>query len=187
MKYYNLVLKTLIFIGAIAAFNSCANDSDFAYDAEAITSSTLEKALIASSLNASKLEEVENLNEAKMIVDTLSLEFGDSEFAVSQLKRVNLSFNFLNSFNQDFKVDFEFLDITDNVKYEVHFPISPGTFDEPTQVQTGVFIEEPEIESFKKASKLVYKITLPDGDRSFTSSSEGTIELQSKAIYFFDN
>lgn len=175
-----------IIIGLFLAFTSCDKDNDLILDNTSQPTSKITSDLIVSSLKASAFIEESTQQERLIYIDTTSLDLVNSDLLMEELIKSKLSFQFKNSLNRDFRVDFEFLNNRDELKFELQIPISAATIEKPTVVETSVIIESSELTSFKKATKLVYKITLLPSDESLSRESEGSLDLQSNASYFFD-
>ncbi|MEO6347836.1 MAG: hypothetical protein ABIO60_07990, partial [Aquaticitalea sp.] len=103
-----------------------------------------------------------------------------------EMKKTSLSFKFINSFDADFKVDFEFLNDANELKYLVHVPVTSGSIEKPMSVETIVTIKEPEIKIFKETTKLVYKISPIVSLNPFSPDTNGSISLQSNASFLFE-
>jgi hypothetical protein len=93
---------------------------------------------------------------------------------------------FLNSLDRDFIVNFEFLDAENGLKYNLEMTVPSGTVIKPIKVETIAFIEKPELQIFKNATQLVYKIKLLSSDKNIKSGSNGVLELQSDVTDFYD-
>ena len=61
-----------------------------------------------------------------------------------------------------------------------------GVVTNPILSETTVLIDEPEITTFKEATKLVYKISLPPSASPIGPNSQGQLDLQSKATLYFE-
>lgn len=183
---YQLSLKIIICLGITLCLNSCVKDMDFPLEENSETLSIIESDLLISNLSALDFKTETTLNNRIIFSDTLSINLSKPEFLLIQLTKANLTFNFINTLDMDFKVDFEFLNAVGEVEYSVHVPIAAGTSHSPIKVETMVFIEEPEIEIFKDATKVVYKITLPPSEKPVALEAKGNVILYSKSILFFE-
>jgi hypothetical protein len=181
-------LKSILFfciqLGLFMTFSACVKDSDMGTENTFESSSVLTSNLISSKLGASAfLEEFTN-QERAIRIDTTYLEWTSSAFLMDQWSQTNLTFKIKNSIEREFKMDVEFMNDLDEVKFSFQIPVSPGTKQKPITVETNVVIETPELVTFKEATKLVYKIALLPNDLQLMPESEGTLELQSDAAYF---
>lgn len=159
---------------------------DFVLEEDAVTLPMIESDLMITLLSASDFKTPTITQNRVVFSDTLPLNLATPDFLLHQLNKTNLTFQLINTLDTHFKIDFEFLNQVDEVKYTVQVPISAGAADAPIKVETMVFIEEPEIEIFKVATKLVYKITLPQSEKPIALDANGFIALQSKKMLFFD-
>ncbi len=173
-------------LGFVMAFTSCVKDNEIGQNNSSEPSSSITSDLIVSSLNASSFNDESTQQERVIYLDTTQLDLMSSDFFNEELIKSNLSFHFKNSLNKDFRVDFEFLNDRNELKFALQIPISAGSKEKPISVKTSVVIETPELSTFKEATKLVYKITLLTNDEFLLSESEGELELHSDATYFFD-
>lgn len=173
-------------LGLLLTFSSCVKDSDISQENAIEPSPILTSNLMLSSFDASAFIDESVQQERAIRIDTTNLELNSSNFFMEQLSKTNLTFHFTNSLEQDFKIDIEFLNDKDKIKYALHIPISSGSNEKPSAVETNVIIEKPELSTFMEATKLVYKITILPNDNQLLSNSKGTLELQSSATYFLD-
>lgn len=182
--------KSTIFLiavlGLFMALSSCVKDSDIGQESNMERSSLMTSNLMLSSFDAYSFVNETNQKQREMLVDTTYLEFSSSNFFMDQLSKTNLSFQFKNSLEQDFKVDIEFINDMGEIKYTLHIPIASGSKEQPSVVETNVVIAIPELTTFMEATKLVYKVTMSPSDKPSMSKSEGTLQLQSDATYFLD-
>ncbi len=176
----------VILIGLLLSFTSCVKDSEVSSSQSRLASPMLESDLIISTLDASNFIIEEQRSEVMMLTDTMNLERMEPDFMAGQLIKAQLNFKFINSLDRTFKVDFEFLDDLNVLKHSFQIPVSSGSLETPTAVEANVIIKEPELMTFKEATKLVYKITLPSSKTSLTTDTQGKISLLSKATHFFE-
>ncbi len=173
-------------LGLFLAFNSCVKDSTTDQEQTIESSSTITSELMLTTLNATSF-----INDSGQLIKTIRIdsnfpELSSSTFFIDQLSKTNLTFKLSNSFEQEFKIDVEFLNDKDDLKYTLQIPVSSGTIEKPTTVETKAVIESPELATFKEATKIVYIITmLPDNEGNLVSS-EVTLEIQSTANFFVD-
>lgn len=176
----------VIFIGLLMSLTSCVKDSDFSSTENNLPTQTIDSDLIISTLEATDFMNTSEQKETIILTDTLLLESMNAEFYLGQLKKTQLSFKFSNTLARDFKMDFEFLNDDHVILQNVHVPVSSGSIDAPMAVDATVTIKEPELSNFKKASKLVYKITLPPSKKPLDIDTKGKITLVSEVTNFFD-
>lgn len=180
------IIKISLIALVLASLTSCVSDVDFNQAEVIMPSPTLESNLIYSTLIAPNFIDQQTQLEAVMVSDTTRLEVLSSDFFVDQLAKANLSFKFTNSIQRDFLVDFEFLNDTNELRYHVQVLVHSGVVTNPILSETTVLIDEPEITTFKEATKLVYKISLPPSTSPIGPNSQGQLDLQSKATLYFE-
>ena len=185
MKQLRLPLVGLLF-GFSLCLNSCVKDVDVNQPESSAPLPILDSELISSTLEATDFMEDGKSENLQPLTDTLNLAPIRSDFFIDEIEKINLSFKFINSLNANFKVDFEFLNDDNDLKYTVQVPISSGSIEKPISVETIVTIKEPELKIFKEATKLVYRISGLQNSKPFTPETKGTIELQSKASFLLD-
>src|SRR5690606_25556363 len=122
-----------------------------------------------------------------IVTDTLALDGGGFGSESVPMEAATLRFRFLNALASDCEVAFDFLNAANEVQYSVHVPVSAGYPEEPTLVETIAFIEAPEIVGFRTVSKFAYRITAQPDKESAVPASQGSIILQAKATFFFDD
>ncbi len=167
------------------SLTSCVKDSEVSSSETRLASPMLESNLIISTLDVSNFINEEERREVMILTDTLNFERIEPDFLAGQLVKTQLNFKLINSLDRAFKVDFEFLNEANDIKHSLQVPVSSGSIDTPITVEANVIIKEPELTTFKEATKLVYKITLPSSDTALTADTQGKISLISKATHFF--
>jgi len=179
-------IRFSVLILIMAVMTSCVRDVDFSQSENIVPTPTLEADLIYSSLRASQFIDADTQMEATTIIDTVRLEYINSEFFIDQLLKTNLTFQFTNSLERAFLVDFEYLNNQDELRYFLQIEIPQGSPSNPVTVETNVLIEEPNLSIFEEAIKLVYKITLPPASNPLESTDQGELKLQSKSTFYFE-
>lgn len=179
------VLIFVAFIYCFAQFTSCIGDTDFDQAEDILPTPIFESSLIFSNLTASNFID-ETQQEVLVLVDTTRLEYINSDFFIDQLIKTNLTFEFTNSIDRNFSIDFEFVTDDDEQRYLAQVDVPPGQPDNPILVSSNFLIEEPELGTFEEATKLIYKITLPASTSSIDISTPGILKLESKATFYFE-
>lgn len=86
-------IRFSVLILIMAVMTSCVRDVDFSQSENIVPTPTLEADLIYSSLRASQFIDADTQMEATTIIDTVRLEYINSEFFIDQLlKTSNVSF-----------------------------------------------------------------------------------------------
>lgn len=176
----------VIFMGLLMSLTSCVKDSEVSSSEYRADSTVIESDLIISTLDASSFIIEEQQSEVMILTDTMNLERMEPDFMEGLLVKTQLNFKFINSLNRALKVDFEFLDDVNILKHSLQIPVSSGSLESPITVEAKVLIKEPELLTFKEATKLVYKITLLSNKTPLTTGENGKISLLSKATHFFE-
>lgn len=185
MKQFRLPLIGSLLI-LMLCFSSCDKDMDINQEETTASMPILESQLITSTLEAKDFSAEQKTQGFSTLSDTLDLASIRSNFFMDEMKSVNLSIKFINSLESASKVDFLFLDDTNELKYTVHVPISSGSLEKPVSVETIVTIKEPELKIFKEATKMVYHISLVPNSEPLSPETQGKIALQSKASFLFE-
>ena len=172
-------------IGLFLALTSCYKDGEIVLDSKQ-PSSKITSDLIITTINASSFIDSKTQQERLIHIDTTSLDIVSADFLIEELIKTNLSFQFKNSMNSDFRIEFEFLNDRNEVKFEFQIPVSAGTKEKPVVVETSVIIESSELTNFKESTKLVYKVIFLHSDKPLSRDSIGVLELHSNATYLFD-
>ncbi len=173
-------------IGFLTLLTSCAKDTEIIIHEVSKQSSVITSDLIVTTLEASAFIDKSSQQERVMRVDTTNIDLITTDFFKEEMTKSKLSFQFKNTLDRAFRIDFEFLNERNEIKFELQIPVSSGTKEKPARVETSVVIEIPELNSFKEATKVVYRITLLSSDTELTQKSDGSLELRSAATYFFD-
>ncbi|WP_460218254.1 hypothetical protein [Psychroserpens sp. MEBiC05023] len=184
MKAPNCLIYTFILLSAMM-FTSCVSDTDFDQADDILPTPTFESSLIFSTLNANNFID-DTQQEVVVLVDTTRLEYINSDFFIDQLAKTNLTFQFTNSIDRNFNIDLEFVNDNDEQRYLAQIEVSPGQPNTPIMVESNFLIEQPELDVFEEATKLIYKITLPPSNNPITNTTQGSLKLESKATFYFE-
>lgn len=180
------LIKCCLLAIFILAYISCIDNTDFGQADDITPSPVLESSLIYATLTAPDFIDATTQQERTMISDTTRIEIISDDFFVDHMIRTDLTYLLTNSLERDFQIDFEFLNDENEIRYQIEINVAAGNQSDPVTNEVNVLIEEPEISTFKEATKVVYKIILPITNSPLTSSSEGEIELQSKATFYLE-
>ena len=167
-------------------FNSCVKDVDFDQAENILPTPVFESSLIYSNLEASNFINQTTQQEVIVLTDTTRLEYINSDFFVDQLSKTELTFQFTNSLDRIFNVDFVFVNDDDEQRYLAQIQVAPGQTNNPIVVEANFLIEEPDLSIFEEATKLIYRITLPPNTNPINSSDLGLLKLESKATFYFE-
>ncbi|MCD2260493.1 hypothetical protein [Psychroserpens luteolus] len=185
MKRSRLVVLFIITVGVLFS-SSCVNDVDFDQAENILPTPVFEASLIFSNLEATNFIDENTQQEVLVLTDTTRLEYINSDFFVDQLVKTNLTFQFTNSLDRNFNVDFIFVNDNDEQRYLAQVEVLPGLPDTPIFVESNFLIEEPELSTFEEATKLIYRITLPPNTNPIDISVLGQLKLESKATFYFE-
>ncbi|MEZ4793568.1 MAG: hypothetical protein R2783_08940 [Gelidibacter sp.] len=170
----------------LLTLSACVKDGDFGQANTVAFSPTLKSDLILSSFGAATFMDQSTCYEQTVFADTIPMRLMHSDPLVELLAKTSLSFKFENSLDADFKIAFKFLDASNEPKYALEIPVSAGLVDTPIEVESIAIIEGSELQLFKDVTKLVYKIIPRHSDEHQMFDSNGVLELQLDATYFFD-
>jgi len=181
-RFLSLSILCIILI----SLNSCVKDVDFDQTENILPTPVFESSLIYSDLEASVF--IDEITQQELIVlsDTTRLEYVNSDFFVDQLLKTNLTFEFTNSLDRNFSIDFEFVNDNDEQRYLAQIQVTPGQTNNPIIVEANFLIEEPELSTFEEATKLIYRITLPPSTNPIDPNALGRLKLESKATFYFE-
>jgi len=186
-------LKILIYsvlLCCVTLCLSCVKDTDFNQTENILPTPVFESDLVFSTLEALNFIDDTTQQEVEILSDTTRLEFINSDFFVNQLAQTEITFRFTNSLNRDFIVYFEFVTDNNELRYLAQVDVPAGQTESPIIAQSSFLIEEPELSSFKEATKLIYKITLPATATATANpinpSTLGALKLESKATFYFE-
>ncbi|MEM5565319.1 hypothetical protein WNY78_09395 [Psychroserpens sp. AS72] len=170
----------------VLLLHSCVSDVDFEQAENIVPTPTLESSLIFSSLEAPNFIDDTTQQERLVVTDTTRLEYINSDFFVDQLAKTNLTFQFTNSLNRDFSIDFVFVNDSNEQRYSAHVDVQAGQPNIPIQVTSNFLIEEPDLSIYEEATTLIYRITLPPTSNPIEASNLGVLKLESKATFYFE-
>ncbi len=165
---------------------SCVSEVDFDQAENISPTPVLEASLIVSNLEASNFIDDTNQQELLSISDVVRLNFINSDFFVDQLVKANLTFQFTNSLNRDFNVDFIFVTDANEQRYLAQVEVLAGSPDSPTFIESNFLIEEPDLSLFVESTRLIYEITLPPTNTPIAPSTLGVLKLESKSTFYFE-
>ncbi|MDG5492488.1 hypothetical protein [Psychroserpens sp. SPM9] len=177
---FGLICLMLIFL------NSCVSDVDFDQTENILPTPVFESSLMYSNLEAPNFIDEATQQEVIILTDTTRLEYINSDFFVDQLIKTNLNFQFANSLDRHFSIDFEFVNDADELRYLAEIEVPPGQPNAPSVVVSNFLIEEPELSVFEEATKLIFKITLPPSTNPIDTNTLGRLELDSKVTFYFE-
>ena len=181
-KYLDLAV---IFV-CLSLFTSCVSDVDFDQTEDILPTPILESSLIFSTLEAPNFINGLTQQERIVLTDTTRLEYIDSDFFVDQLAKTNLTFQFANSLDRNFNIDFVFVNDNDEQRYIAQIEVLAGQPNSPTLIESNFLVEEPELSLFEESTKLIYRITLPSTTNPIETSDLGILKLESKATFYFE-
>ena len=182
MKNLRLLSLQILFL-CIILLNSCVKDVDFDQAENILPTPVFESSLIYSDLEASIFLDETTQQERVILSDTTRLEYINSDFFVDQLLKTNLTFEFTNSLDRNFSVDFEFVNDNDEQRYLAQVQVTPGQTNNPISVDANFLIEEPELSTFEEATKLIYRITLPPSTNPIDPNALGRLKLELSLIH----
>lgn len=185
MKQLKLPLFFL-FLTFFFVLSSCVKDVDINLEENIAPLPILESELMTRTLGITDFINTEKFQTSHMVIDTLDMALIRSSFFIDEMKKTSLSLKFTNSLDTEFKMDFEFLNDANELKYTVHVPIASGSVENPMHIETTVNIKEPELKIFKEATKMVFKLSPILVSKPISTNTKGSISFQSKVTFLFE-
>ncbi len=173
MKYLLLPLLLL--------FTSCVKDVDFDQYSEIAVSPTVAIDLVYVSLSTPDFMKVEAAAPLSF-KEEVQLDFEEYDFIQKDLVKIQLEFNYLNTFPQKFQSTIRFMAGKKTVKYTVPVEIPAGSPLEPQVIELVEVIEGKELEIIKHSSRMTIELEMEPN----TQQIEGELELRAKALYTFE-
>ncbi|MGO3184193.1 MAG: hypothetical protein ACTIJ9_15310 [Aequorivita sp.] len=178
------IISPLLFtLCACLFFTACIKNTDFDQSENIVLSPIVDLDLIYFNLQADNFFDSISNTPILTVRDTTRIKFLNDSSLMKNLKRAEFYFKFTNSIPRDFQVDFQFLSEVDDTTYVVETLVDQGTLSTPVITEFIENVEGDAILQLTKANKVVVSVTIPDA----IDSLEGTLNLKSKATYFFEN
>ena len=167
---------------AFTLLNSCVKNTDFDQaDAIAFTPE-IEANLIYFNLSADNFFDATTNTPNYTIRDTTDLEFLDSEEITGSIKRIEFFFDFNNSIQRTFDIEFEFLDKDNAVTFNMGTLVNASNSGSSVRTVYIEIVDGQDLAAIANSRKITAIITIPESNAALT----GRIKLQSKATYFIE-
>lgn len=177
----NLLISALGVLALILS-QSCAKDVDFDQASQVALRPVVELNLIFFDLEASTFLGQENGQFNQTVRDTTEIRFLDDTGTQESLQRMDFLFQFTNSFDRSFLVDFQFITEDNDTAYTIQAAVAPGSLSAPNETEVLQVVEGEDILNLTMANRLVVAVNIDSVDPSL----EGLLNLQSKTTYFFE-
>lgn len=162
--------------------SSCFQNTDFDQGDDFVLEPVVELDLIYFDINASQFYDEATNTPNLTVRDTTEIEILEGSDIRDILQRADFLFKFTNSIPREFSINFNFLNAGNVSKYETSTVVNAGTNSSPVQTLFIDSLDEDEIESLTRSSKVVVTVTIPSANNSLT----GNLNLQSKTTYFLE-
>lgn len=176
---------TLMF-GIFMTITSCVKETDYK-EVEVVELSPIITSNLATLTNdASSFFDQKDRMVKSIVSDTMPLEINNSKVLSDRIMSTNLTITLKNTLDIDFAVDFKFLNDANELIYEFKIPVSAASLEKAKTIETIAIIEEPELVSFKKSTKIVVSMQPSVRDTWVLEESVGSLEMEAIATYTFD-
>ncbi|WP_026452581.1 hypothetical protein [Aequorivita capsosiphonis] len=170
-------------ICACLFFTACIKNTDFDQAENIVLTPVIDLDLIYFNLRTSDFLDSINATPILTVRDTTQVKFLDDSTLLKNLERVEFYFKFTNSIPRDFQVDFQFLSEMNDTTYFAETPVDQGTLAIPVITEFIENVEGDAIGQLTQANKVVVSVTIPASSENL----DGSLNLKSKATYFFGN
>ena len=177
----NLLFPFLLVFAAIL-FHSCARDVDFEQASEVTLRPVVELNLIFFDLEADRFVDSLTGQVNRSVRDTTEIRFLDDSGTQESLVRLDFLFQFLNSIDHSFDVDFQFITEENDTAYAFSTTVGAGSVDSPVATDLLQVGEGEDISLLTTANRLVVAVNIDTVDPVL----EGLLNLRSKTTYFFE-
>ncbi|GAA0872035.1 hypothetical protein GCM10009117_11820 [Gangjinia marincola] len=158
---------------------SCVEDIDLNQTEDIVLSPVVELDLIFFNLDETDLLDQDTGTVFSAIQDTTRLEFLDDSFIRDNLIRVDLVFEFENSFNQSFSGEAVFLNESNDPQYTIPIEVASSQGNTESTIITQTLTQE-DILLLNNSNQLAISLQLNENGAPVL----GAIALQSKATYY---
>lgn len=175
----SVVLTLCVFL----FFTACIKNTDFDQGEDIFLSPIVDLNLIYFDLTTRDFYDSINAVPILTIRDTTEIKFLDDSTLLKNLQRVEFYFKFTNSIPRDFQVDFQFLSEMNDTAYVTGTSVLQGNVLNPVGTEFLENVEGDGILQLTQANKIVVSVSIPPNSENL----EGSLNLKSKATYFFGN
>jgi hypothetical protein len=113
--------------------------------------------------------------------DETRLDFLDDDYIQTSLVRADFNFKFHNTFQSPLTATIRFLSPSNSVQHTIVVPIPQGDSGNSGTVDFTESIFEDQINRIRRSIKVSIEITRHD-----STTTEGTLKLESKGFYYFE-
>lgn len=161
---------------------SCVKDVDFDQAQNITLTPVVELDLIYFNLDAGDFFDTISNTQRLTVRDTTEIRFLDDTGVQESLKRAEFLFNFTNTINREFQVEFQFINEMNQETYYTSTTVSAGNVGNPVATQFIENVEGPEILELTMADRVVVSVTVETIDETVA----GELNLQSKTTYYLE-
>lgn len=165
---------------------SCSKPVDFDQAEDAQPEPILELGLVYTNLDTSLF--ADGVSVTSFVVrDTTRLEIFGEGFYRDNVVRTDLVFEFTNTIEADFEVNFLFLDDNGQQQYGINVPIPPSMGGNPQLVNVNEVFEGQNLNSLIATTQLVMEFTLVNSAGTvITNNTPGNLNFRSRGIVYFE-
>ncbi|MDY8134440.1 hypothetical protein [Aquimarina sp. 2201CG5-10] len=183
-------IKTYLFMLSacgVLLFASCVEDLDFDQLDEVVLTPVFEADFIFSRFDTSEFEDPNLPPDTPIDVppvrDTINYDLVGTDFAIDNLERVELTFEFRNTIETSFEFEFQFLNDSDQPVGNLYMmTANPGLGEgtEPVVTTEIIELDNATLAQLASARKLATEVRVINAN----SDLRGFVELRSKGTYF---
>ncbi len=180
MSLFKNIGPVLVTLLACAMF-SCVKDVDFDQAGNITLQPEIQASMLIFEIDQKEFIDPKTNLFRRVIRDTIRLEFLDDDYIQDDLKQVEFSFRFRNSFPQKFSNKISFLSEQDNLQHLVEFSTERGSMGSPVVTEKIETIGPDNIQVIKRSIKMVVEIEALTNNEPFI----GKLRFESKGLFSF--
>lgn len=165
---------------------SCVTDSDYNSVETETISPIITSEIVDVTLDATAFLKETEENHRVVVSDTFFLMPMDYS-TVSDHTAKEFQISIKNGLDWNFSIDFTFLNDLDAFIYVVNVPVAAGKETTPKLVETHIKIEAPELETFKRATKVVISKHVQISATQEVASLKGQLKIKADVVDRFDH
>lgn len=174
--------KLLLIILLGVFFTSCIKDTDFNQLDDVVLTPVVELNFVYFTLQIDDFRVDPMFEGSLAVIDTTEVRFLDDDFAIDNIKEAEFFFRVTNSFPVGLDANFTFLSQDNEPFYEINFPIQISEDGSSVITEFTQTVTQADIELLTQNDKVIINIKLQSSDQNL----EGTLNLQSKTIYYLE-
>jgi len=182
MPFLKTILQTFLLFLLVLGLVSCVKDVDLDQAKDIGLKPKLQIDLLIFDVDETDFVDTLTNQQKTIIRDTVRLEFLDDSYIQDDLKEVEFSFKYINSFPQSFRNKISFLSENNSVQHVVEFNIDPGDKNYSAVTEIVDLIQFDQIQVIRRSIKMAVEIEALPGNDPFT----GELKFQSKGLFSFE-